>query len=94
MKSFDILLVSVISKLTTRRMNSTVENLIYSIFLQSTVIRAFLNYDFNYKFRQKLKNLHNNSSVAILVQIQTRNFGHHFFVTSKNCDVNHSLLSV
>jgi hypothetical protein len=29
----------------------------------------------------------------ILIQLGTRNFGHHFCVTSKNCDVNHSLLS-
>jgi hypothetical protein len=26
------------------------------------------------------------------VQLGTRNFGHHFSVTSKNCNVNHSLL--
>jgi hypothetical protein len=25
--------------------------------------------------------------------LETRNFGDHFSVTSKNCDVNHSLLS-
>jgi hypothetical protein len=28
------------------------------------------------------------------VQLGARNFGHQFSVTSKNCDVNHSLLSV
>jgi hypothetical protein len=27
------------------------------------------------------------------VQLRTRNFGHHFSVISKNCNVNHSLLS-
>jgi hypothetical protein len=28
-----------------------------------------------------------------IVQLGIRNFGHNFSVTSKNCDVNHSLLS-
>jgi hypothetical protein len=31
--------------------------------------------------------------IAKRVQLGTRNFGHHFSVTSKHCNVNHSLLS-
>jgi hypothetical protein len=55
----------------------------YLIFLKFTSVNIDLPYNLQCIDRY----------VTITVQLGTGNFGHHFSVTSKNCDVNHSLLS-